>query len=102
MYTPTPTQVHTHTHTHVINAQAEGKQYTIRPGDAGSGCMLVSDLTSRAIVCNADVEALMALADKNKTVKGTDMNERYVYMCIVVCVCVCVVTYTPSRSYGAG
>jgi hypothetical protein len=25
--------------------EAEGKQYNIRPGDTGSGCMLVGDLT---------------------------------------------------------
>ena len=60
----------------VTDKEAEGKQYTIRPGEAASGCMLVGDLTSRKVATNSDVQQLMALAEKNKTVKGTDMNER--------------------------
>jgi hypothetical protein len=33
--------------------------------------MLVSDLASRKVACSADVEQLIGLAEKNKTVKGT-------------------------------
>ena len=33
----------------VCDKEAEGKQYSIRPGDAAAGCMLVGDLTSRKV-----------------------------------------------------
>jgi kinesin family protein C1 len=34
----------------ISDKDAEGRQYTIRPGDAAAGCMLVGDLTSRKVV----------------------------------------------------
>jgi kinesin family protein C1 len=54
--------------------ELEGKDYTIRQGE--NGMQSVADLKLFPVETKEDVGALMATAEKHKTVKGTDMNER--------------------------
>ena len=55
-------------------AEREGKKYTIVAGENGRHD--VTDLTARGVSSMADVEAMMAEAQKNKAMAKTDMNER--------------------------
>jgi len=54
--------------------ELEGRDYTIRQGE--NGMMAIADLKIMEVTSTEDVERLMATAEKHKTVKGTDMNER--------------------------
>jgi kinesin family protein C1 len=54
--------------------EREGRAYKIVQGECGRND--VSDLTFEAVRCQADVDRIMRVAEGNRTVARTDMNER--------------------------
>ena len=56
--------------------------------------------TRRVIESEGDVYELMTLAEKNKTVKGTDMNERSSRSHTVLCVHASIYVHTHTRTHA--
>ena len=54
--------------------EREGRAYKIVQGECGRND--VSDLTFEPVRCQADVDRIMRVAEGNRTVARTDMNER--------------------------
>jgi hypothetical protein len=54
--------------------EREGRSYKIVQGECGRND--VSDLTFEPVRCQADVDRIMRVAEGNRTVARTDMNER--------------------------
>ena len=54
--------------------EREGRSYKIVQGECGRND--VSDLIFEPVRCQADVDRIMRVAEGNRTVARTDMNER--------------------------
>ncbi len=67
--------------------EREGRSYKIVQGECGRND--VSDLVFEPVRTQADVERIMRVAEGNRTVARTDMNERSSRRCACACACVC-------------